>query len=50
MNLNNINRDELISHTAEILSTQDDKIFTLLAERRILWTLLGISLIFHFLW
>ena len=49
MNLNNINRDELISHTAEILSTQDDKIFTLLAERRILVTLLGLSLIFHFL-
>ena len=44
MNLNTATRDELASHTAELLVTQDDKILALIQERRVLAILLAISL------
>ena len=47
MNLNAATRDELASHTAEIISSQDDKILALIQERKVLWILLGISVTFQ---
>ena len=49
MNLNNVNRDELVSHTAELLSKQDDNILSLIQERRVLAILLAILLSFQLL-
>ncbi len=36
MNIERLNKDELISHTAEIVSSQDQRINTLMQQRQVL--------------
>ena len=43
MNINTLTRDEMASHLAEVIDTQDAKILTLHQERRVLWLLLGMT-------
>ena len=42
MNINTLPRDEMASHLAEVIHTQDSKIINLHQEKRVLWILLGI--------
>ena len=44
MNLSSLPKDELISHTAEIVTTQDHTISTLRAEVRVLQVIAAILL------
>ena len=44
MNLNSLPKDELISHTAEIVTTQDHTIDTLRAEVKVLQVIAAILL------
>jgi hypothetical protein len=44
MNLNTLAKDELISHTAEIVSTQDQTISTLRAEVKTLQVIAAVLL------
>ena len=44
MNLTSLAKDELISHTAEIVSTQDHTIDTLRAEVRVLQVIAAVLL------
>lgn len=49
MNLNSATREELASHTAEILASQDNRIATLTQERKLLGILLAITLSLYIL-
>ena len=42
MNINSLPKDEMTSHLAEVIHTQDSKIIGLHQEKRVLWILLGI--------
>ena len=45
MNIERLTKDELISHTAEIVSSQDNRIDILLQQRQILTILIAITVI-----
>ena len=42
MNLNTLPRDEMASHLADVIDSQDSKLIALHQEKRMLWILLGI--------
>ena len=44
LKIESLNRDEMTSHVAEILDGQDDRIFSLKAEVRVLQIICGILL------
>ncbi len=49
MNIHTLPKDEMQSHLAEVIDTQDHQIDTLKTERKVLWYLLGITLTFNLL-
>ena len=49
MNIASLNKDELISHTAELVSNQDQTIHTLKAERQLLWISVAVLAAFQLL-
>lgn len=42
MNITSLSKEEMTSHLAEVIDSQDSKILTLHQEKRMLWILLGI--------
>lgn len=42
MNINALPRDEMASHLADVIDSQDSKLIALHQEKRVLWILLGI--------
>ena len=49
MQIESLPKAEMLSHLGELVSTQDDKIATLRAEKKALWVLLAMTLIITFL-
>lgn len=49
MNISTLTKDEMTSHLAEVIDSQDSKILALQQERRALWILLGIISIYNLL-
>ena len=47
MNIDRLTRDEMASHLAEVIDSQDTKLLALHQEKRVLWILLGIITTFH---
>ena len=43
MNLNTLPRDEMASHLAEIIESQDDTIIRLHQQQHVLWIITGIA-------
>ena len=47
MNINTLPRDEMASHLAEVIDSQDSKLIALHQEKRVLWLLLAAITTFH---
>lgn len=47
MNITSLSKDEMASHLAEVIDSQDSKIFTLYQERKVLMILLGVITTFN---
>ena len=45
MRIERLNKDELLSHTAEIVSDQDRRISTLMQQRQVLVTITGLVIV-----
>ena len=42
MNITSLPKDEMTSHLADVIDSQDSKLIALHQEKRVLWILLGI--------
>ena len=49
MNINTLPKDEMTSHLAEVIDSQDHKLINLHQERKILWLLLASVITFNLL-
>lgn len=49
MQIEKLNKDELISHTAEIVSSQDTRINTLVQQRQVLITITALVVVWSLL-
>ncbi len=49
MQIEKLNKDELISHTAEIVSSQDLRISTLMQQRQVLITITALVVVWSLL-
>ena len=49
MRIERLNKDELLSHTAEIISDQDRRISTLMQQQRVLVTITGLVVVWSVL-
>ena len=49
MNINTLSKDEMASHLAEVIDSQDTKILNLHQEKKVLWILLGILFTYNLL-
>ena len=49
MNINTLTKDEMASHLADVIDSQDRQIGTLKSERTLLWYLLAFTLTFTIL-
>ena len=47
MNIDRLPREEMASHLADVIDSQDSKLLALHQEKRVLWILLGIITTYH---